>query len=383
MQIKFGDFKLSKEAREAVLKVLDSNNLAQGLDVKEFELNYANHFGYKKSRMVSSGTAGDTSCCMALYELGAKQGDEIITSALSFIATGNSIRMAGFTPVFVDIDHDLLMRPDLVEKAITPRTKAIIAVTLMGRSYNLEALSDIARRHNLYLIIDNCEGVGGKFKNKTPLEYGDMEVISMFVAHCLMTGMEGGVVSTNNDEIDMLIEAIRSHGRMKGSLYFHHPIFGTNAKANNLAAVIANENLKILDQTIEKRRRNIFSVLELCDQYEDVAWYTGEKKDEFLSPHAFSITLKPKYKDKLPLLKETLDKAEIEWKRNFGAMPLHGTFSYLGLDQNHGFYNRLDAFPIAEYVGNIGIHFGVHHYLSEEDIEYIKETLTIFFKSIK
>lgn len=382
MRVKFGDFQLSQSAREAVLKVLDSNNLAHGSDVEEFELNYANHFGYKKSRMVSSGTAGDTACCMALYELGAKQGDEIITSALSFIATGNSIRMAGFTPVFVDIDHDLLMRPELVEKAITSRTKAIVAVTLMGRSYNLEALSDIARRHNLYLIVDNCEAVGAKFKNKTPLEYGDMEVISMFVAHCLMTGMEGGVVSTNNDYIDTLLEAIRSHGRMKGSLYFDHPIFGTNAKANNLAATIANENLKILDQTIEKRRRNIFFIIELCNQYEDVAWYTNEKKDEFLSPHAFSVTLKPKYKDKLPILKEILNKAEIEWKRNFGAIPLHGAFNYLGLDQNNGFSNKLDAFPIAEYIGNYGIHFGIHHYLSDEDIQYIKENLKKFFKRL-
>lgn len=366
MKIEFGKFLLNDSSKRHLDEVFQSNWFTQGPKVREFETRFASILKAPYCRMVSSGTTADTIACMALYEHGAKQGDEIICPALSFIATANSIRLAGFVPVFVDIKggDDLNIDTDLIERAITSKTRAIMAVNLMGRPADLDIIQDVALRHNLKVIVDGCESYGCTYKGKPSLAYGDFETTSHFTAHICMVGGESGCVLTKDYENDKLVEAIRSHGRLGGSLFFDHPIFGLNGKSSDLYAAIGLGELDLFWENFYIRRSNIIYFYESLKEYSDLVWMNQPDDDvRFNAPHAFSVVFKnPKNSS---LFKEQMDLAEIHIKKNFGSMPSHGAFKYL----------KNGEFPVAEYCGNNGWHWGCHRYLSNLDLEYIVDSV--------
>ncbi len=371
-RIEFGAFKLTDTTKKNVLDCLESGWLTMGPNVKKFEARWKQLFGYGYARMVSSGTTADTACLMALYELvNAKQGDEIICPALSFIATGTSIRAAGFKPVFVDVRKETLNIDETqIEDKITEKTRAILAVNLMGRPSELDQIQAIAKRHNLIVIVDNCEAYGSKFKGHHSLHYADMETSSHFLAHIIFA-VEGGVVSTNDEHIDSLIESIRSHGRMGGNNYFHHPVWGLNFKASDLHASVGLEEANLFWQIYNRRMHHLRALRMNCFGYEDQAWFVEEDGQRENAPHAFSITLKDP--TRVDALKKALDDADIAWKRNFGCMATqHRVFSYLG--------HKEGDFPNAEYIGNNGIHIGVHRHLTHSDLDRINSALNGFFR---
>jgi CDP-6-deoxy-D-xylo-4-hexulose-3-dehydrase len=181
MRIEFGKFKANDLCKQHVLECLDNGWVSIGPKTKLFEEKFAALFGYKHCKAVSSGTSAGMAACMTLYDLkGAQPGDEVICPALTFIATGNAIRAAGFVPVFVDVGFNMNINVDLIEQAITPKTKAIKAVSLIGRPPKLDKLREIADKHDLLLIVDNCEGYGSKYKGKHALEYADIETSSHY-----------------------------------------------------------------------------------------------------------------------------------------------------------------------------------------------------------
>ena len=372
-KIEFGTFVLSDLSKKYLQEVFDSNWFTMGPKVKQFETKFAEIFKYKYCRMVSSGTTADTISCLALYELGAKAGDEIICPALSFIATANSIRLAGFKPVFVDVCNDLNIDVSLIEKAITSKTRAIMAVNLMGRPAELDVIQDIAKRHGLYVIVDNCEAYGSSFKGKRSLEYADFETTSHFTAHICMVGGESGCVFTKEERHDELVEAIRNHGRVGGSLFFDHPIFGINGKSSDLYAAIGLGELETFWENFYIRRANIEFFRNSLIGYEDLVWMTElDDADRFNAPHAFSVTFKNP--NNTLKFKQDLDKADIHLKRNFGCMATHGTFKYLG--------HTTSDFPVAEYMGNNGWHWGCHRHLSQEDLDYLVDSVHKSFRGM-
>ncbi len=367
-RIEFGAFQLTPEIQESVNACLKSGWLTMGPAVIEFQERWKRLFSYKYARLLSSGTAADTACCMALYSYGAVQGDEVICPALSFIATANAIRAAGFKPVFVDVRKETLnIDETLIEQAITPKTRAIITVNLMGRPSELDVIQNLCLKYSLIHIVDNCEAYGSMFKGRFALDYADMETSSHFLAHIIF-GVEGGVVSTHSNNMDELIEGIRSHGRMGGSNYFNHQIWGLNFKPSDLHASVALPEMSYYSfwDSFHTRLENQFALRDACRGAEDIAYFIEEDEDRDLAPHAFSITLKTP--GVIHKLTQALDDANIAWKRNFGCMATqHSTFSYLG--------HRYGEFPNAEYIGNNGIHIGVHKLLSLDDLGRICTTL--------
>ncbi len=373
-RIEFGAFQLTEKTKQNVLDCLESGWLTMGPVVKKFEDKWKKLFDYKYARALSSGTAADTACCMALYEIaGAKIGDEVICPSLSFIATANSIRAAGFVPVFVDVERETLnINYTKIEDAITPKTRAIMAVNLMGRPAELDVIQDIAQRHGLVLIVDNCEAYGSTFKHKFALDYAQMETSSHFLAHIIFA-CESSVVSSNNEYIDKNIEAIRSHGRMGGGAYFDHQVFGLNFKPTDLHLSVGLEEIDLFWEIFGHRKKNVTRIRAACGGLEDKAHFVEEGIDRVNAPHAFSITLKQP--GKVKTLTDALDKADIAWKRNFGSMPTqHRAFAYLG--------HKLGDFPEAEYVGDNGIHIGVHKLLSPNDIYRICDVVTTTLRKI-
>ncbi len=374
-KIKFGELRLNDSSKRHIQDCIDSNWITSGKKVELFEKNWQDLFGYKHCVMMNSGTSADTAACMALYDFGANPGDEIICPALSFIATGNSIRASGFTPKFVDVHRETLnIKVEDIENQITSKTAAIMAVNLMGRPCDLDIIQQIAQNYNLKVIVDNCEGYGSKYKGKFALEYADMETTSFYTAH-ICTSCEGGSVNCHDENIRESLFSIRNHGRRVNDIYFDHVRFGLNFKQSDLHASVGIGELENFQKTFDKRKENLYNIRDSVRGFEHIAWFIEEDHDHFLAPHAFSITLKPQYCHHIHTLQSLLTKFNIEWKRNFGSMPHHQCFSYLGIDK--------DAFPNAKYVGNYGIHIGCHQFLTDEEVGYICTTLQNIFKGMK
>lgn len=373
MRIEFGDLKLGEKTKRNLLDVLGANWVSAGLKVKQFEKEWGELFGYEYNVSMSSGTSADMAACMALYDWGAERGDEIIAPALAFAAVGNSIVAAGFIPRFVDIERETLnINPDKIEEKITQKTRAVMVVHTMGKPCEMEKIVNIAKRNNLYVIEDSCEAHGAKYKGQYVGHFGDMASFSYYAAHLVCCG-EGGMISTNREGIASILRSIKSHGRRPDSIYFDHERYGLNFKMNDLEASIGLPQIEEFWETFNKRKRNLSYLLGKVKDLEEFAFFNREEDYEVICPHAFSVTLRdPEYN--YNELYKFLEDNSIMCKRNFGSMPTqHKAFAFLGY--------KSGEFPEAEYVGNNGLHFGIHQYLTMEDLDYASEILHKYFKA--
>src|SRR3990172_1457572 len=167
MKIPFGTLSMPQKSINLINEILGSNRVSGGKYVREFEKGFAKLTGTKEAVALSSGTDADALALAVLYDFGAKRDDEIIVPALSFVATGNAVLQAGFKPVFVDIDRRTLnINPEKIEEVITEKTRAIMPVHLMGNPAEMDAISEIAKRHKLYVIEDAAEAHGAVYKGK-------------------------------------------------------------------------------------------------------------------------------------------------------------------------------------------------------------------------
>ncbi len=361
-RIEFGEVRVGEVAKKHLLEALETNWISMGPKTRKFEREWSKLFGYEQSCAVSSGTDAVINACLVLYDvMRAKRGDEIIVPALGFIATANAVRAAGFTPVFVDIKKETLnIDEGKIQEAITPRTKAIIAVHTMGRCCQMDVIKKIALKdNNLVLIEDCCEAHGAQFQDEYVGTFGDMACFSFYVAHLICCG-EGGMVSTNSSHVANLLRSTRSHGRPFASNFFSHERVGLNSKMNDLEGSIGLEGIENFWETFNTRYKTMKRFREACKGFEGVAYFSEEDEGCVNTPHAFSITCK-KAGDIIKVI-EVLDKYNIEHKRNFGSISTqHLAFADMG--------HKLGDYPNAEHVGNEGVHVGVHQYLTEENRE--------------
>lgn len=376
-KIKFGEIRINQIAKDHINDCIARNHVTMGPKVKLLEELWADKFGYKAVRAVSSGTAACTAACLALYDFGARPGDEVIVPALSFIATANAVRAAGFTPVFCDVNKDMSIDERQIDSLINIRTRAIMPVALMGRPPKMDVIRKLADDHNLKVILDNCEGHGCKYQGKYMSQWADMVVYSCYAAHILFAG-EMGFVGCNTDHLGSLIGSVRSHGRTEGTLAFYHNRFGLNLKPTDLHASIGLGSFTEFDDILADRKRNLRFLRTSLDKYKSCLWFCEEEDGDYNSPHAFSMVVKHKfsydYEPTVEGMQKALDEAGIEWKRNFGAMPDHPTFRYLGVQ---------GSYPTATYIGNHGIHIGCHQFLGQEDLDRIVSTISIYIESTK
>lgn len=370
--IKFGDLVISNKSKQLIKKALDENWVSGGHLVTQLENEWGKIFGYKYNVAVTNGADADTAACLALYDLGAKRGDEIITPALAFASVGSSILAAGFRPVFVDIKRETLnIDPKKIEEKISSRTVAIMVVHTMGKPCDMDAIQNIAKKHNLKILEDCCEAHGAQYKKKFVGHFGEAAAFSFYVAHVLAGG-DGGMCSTNNPKMDEVLRSLKDHGRKPGSLYFDHVRNGSNFRMNVLPAAVMLGEIKSFWNVFKKRKANLNYLLKKTEDLRDIAFFNTEEPYEVTSPHAFSVTLKnPKYDYKK--LYDYLEENGVQCKRNFGSMPTqHKAFAFLG--------HKAEEFPEAEYVGSNGLHIGVHHHLLREDLDYVSDLLHTYFK---
>ena len=234
---------------EAVLDVLRSGMLAMGRRTAEFEEAWAAYCGVRHAVFMSNGTVALEAILRAL---GIGAGDEVITVGFTFNATASAILQVGARPVFVDIRaDDFCMDPDLVEAALTPRTKAILPVHLYGLMADMDPLVAVAERHGIALVEDAAQAHGATYRGRRAGQFGPA-MFSLYATKNLMTG-EGGFATTDDDDLADRIRLYRNHGMRER---YHHEALGSNFKPTDLAAAIGLAQLARLDERTARRREN-------------------------------------------------------------------------------------------------------------------------------
>ncbi len=240
---------IGEEEKKAVMEVLSSGMLAQGEKVAVFEKSFAEFIGVKHAIATSNGT---TALHAALVGLGIGPGDEVITTSFTFIATANAIKMAGATPVFIDIDEKTFnLDPSKIEAAITSKTKAIMPVHLFGLPAAMDLIITIAQKYNLKIIEDACQAHGADIRGKKAGSFG-VGCFSFYGTKNMTTG-EGGMITTNDDQLASKLRKIISHGSERR---YVHSSLGYNYRMTDLAAAIGIEQFKKLNYFTHKRKEN-------------------------------------------------------------------------------------------------------------------------------
>lgn len=369
-RIEFGEVRVGKTAISHLIEACDQDWISYGSKCSQFEDMWGALFNYEYNLATSSGTDAVLQSCLALRDDGT-DGGYILTPALSFIATANAIRAAGFTPLFVDIEKETLnidpkrlaQKLENMSAFAQSQVKGIMVVHTMGKPCDMATIMDISTNFDIPVLEDACEAHGAKHRGTYIGHFGIAASFSFYIAHLICCG-EGGMVSSCDPDVNQKIISTRCHGR--SGLYFDHPRYGLNSKMNDLEASIGLEGVDKFWDTFRTRRLNKNYIERRLDKFKDKIWMSEEELFDTNCPHGVSITLKSP--DKLHVLTNDLDKANIHWKRNFGSIPTqHGAFKYLG--------HKLGDFPEAEYVGDNGIHLGVHQYLTPNDVDKITETL--------
>ena len=240
---------IGKEIEEALIKVFRSGKYIGGEEVASFEKAFA--LAVETSYSVSCNSGTDA-LILALRALNIGLNDEVITSSFSFFATAEAITSVGARPVFVDIDpENYLMDLDLIEKAITPRTKAILPVHLFGHPLDMDKIMAIAEANNLKVIEDCAQAAGAHWRGKPVGSYGDIGCFSFFPTKNLGAAGDGGAITTNDFDLAKTIRELAIHGMPKR--YFHTNI-GYNSRLDSLQAAILNVKLIRLNKWIEQRK---------------------------------------------------------------------------------------------------------------------------------
>lgn len=255
--IKIASPRLGSEEEAAVIDVLRSGLLAQGEKVALFEKKFADFINSKHAIATSSGT---TALHLALLGLGIGPGDEVITTAFSFIASTNAILYTGAKPVFVDIDPQTFnLNPEIITEKITEKTKAILVVHLYGLPADMKRISQIAKKYNLLVIEDACQAHGAMINNQMVGTFADVGCFSFYPTKNMTTG-EGGMVVTNNDNVAEKVKLLREHGMKKR---YYYEMLGYNFRMTEIAAVIGMVQLKKLDKFNAMRNSNATSLTKL------------------------------------------------------------------------------------------------------------------------
>lgn len=348
---------VTNEELEAIVGVFKSGMLAQGSVAKEFESKFSNYTGAKNSIVVSNGTVA---LDLALKSVGIKDGDEVVTTPFSFIATSNAILYQRAKPIFADVDEKTFnISPEDIINKITEKTKAIIGVHLFGHPFDVKAIQEICEDHELPLIEDCAQAHGAEYQNKKVGTFG-IGCFSFYPTKNITTG-EGGMITTNDNEVMKSCRLLRNHGQ--SSKYFH-TILGYNYRMTDMQAAIGIVQLKKLDEFNKKRIQNADFLNKNIDLNGIITPYVQKNVKHVF--HQYVITIDENIIDRSALM-TYLTNNGIGSAIHY-PMPIYKQPLYLGL----GFK---DNCPVAERLANVVLSLPVHPSLEEEDLRYIVDTV--------
>ncbi len=370
---------ITSHEEDLVLQVLRSGRLSIGPMQERFEALVAERCGTTHAIACSSGTAG---LHMVLVALGIGPGDEVITTPFSFIASANAILYVGAKPVFVDIcPSSLNASPELIEQAITPRTKAILAVEAFGNPTHFDEYQKIAARHEIPLIEDSCEALGTIYKGTPAGSFGRAGVFGFYPNKQITTG-EGGMIVTNDDRLADACRSLRNQGRAvagRGSIaggstagsWLHHERLGFNYRMSEINAALGVAQMERLDELIQLRNDTANRYIERLLDVPEITLPTIDPECSIMSWFVFVVRLAAGYtREERDRVIAGLRMHEIGAGDYFPCIHLQPIYQKaMGL--------RPGSFPIAESVSGRTIALPFSSTLGRRDIDLVAQTLEL------
>jgi len=359
--------KMKEEIDSAISNVISSTAFINGPEVKNFQTELERYLNVKHVIPCANGT---DALQVSMMALALKPGDEVITSSFTFVATVEVIALLGLTPVLVDVLPDTFnIDPKAIEKAITPKTKAIVPIHLFGQSSDLEAILAIADKYNLFVIEDNCQAIGSDFifKDNSKMKTGTIGHVgctSFFPSKNLGCYGDGGAVYTNDDKLAKDLRIIVNHGM---TVRYYHDLIGVNSRLDSIQAAILRVKLKKLDNYNNARQK--------AADYYDKAFANNPKlktptRSSFTTHVFHQYTLVTKGIDRNKL-QEFLQTKEIP-AMIYYPVALHMQKAYLNPRYKEG------DFPVTEMLCKTVISIPMHTELDEEQLKYITDNLLAF-----
>jgi perosamine synthetase len=359
---------IENEEINAVVEVLKSGMIAQGAKTKELEDMFAKLCGTEHAIAFSNGT---TAIHSAIVALGIEEGDEVITVPFTFVATANPVLMEGGKVVFVDIsEDDFCIDPTKIEEKITKKTKAIIPVDLFGQIYNYEKVKKIADKHNLKILEDACQAVGATRNGKVAGSLGDVGAFSLYATKNIATG-EGGMLTTDDDDIARTVKMYRHHGQDEAIRYEYLEL-GHNYRLTDMAAAIGVEQMKKLDRIIDTRVRNAKLYDKGLSKIKGVITPKVMEENTHVY-HQYTIRIIEEYgrsrEELMTFLKENEIGCGIYYPK---PLHLHEHFRKMG-------YKEGD-FPVAEKLAKEVLSLPVNPFVTKEDVKKVVDKIKEFGK---
>ena len=373
---------LGEKLDKAALGVLSSANYIMGKTVTDFEKEFADFVGVKHAISVGNGT---DALVLALKSMGIGEGDEVITTPFTFFATAEAISAVGATPVFVDVNKETFnIDVTKIEEKITSKTKAIMPVHIFGQSADMDEINEIAKKHNLYVIEDACQAVGGKYKGRKIGTLGDIACFSFFPTKNLGCAGDGGMIVTNDDKIATIARALRTHGSGENGqraynllnnieeevktaegandtvynpLKYYNYLIGFNTRLDAIQSAILSVKLKEIDSWNAKRRE----IVELYNEaLQNSDLVTPVAKDYNEHVYHMYILQSENREEVLAKLKEAGIATGVYY-----PVPLHLQKVYKDLGYKEG------DMPVSEYLSHRTFAIPVYPELTKEQVEYI------------
>ncbi|MDE6851597.1 MAG: UDP-4-amino-4,6-dideoxy-N-acetyl-beta-L-altrosamine transaminase [Lachnospiraceae bacterium] len=373
MFIPYGKHCIEDDDIEAVSKALKRNYIATGPGIAEFEDAFAKYVGAKYAVALSSGTAALHACCFAID---IKQGDEVITTPLTFAASANCVLYCGGTPVFADVDSDTYnISPEEIEKRITDKTRAIIPVHFTGQPCDMDRINAIAKKYNLFVIEDAAHATGAEYHGRKIGSISDMTIFSFHpVKH--MTTCEGGMVTTDNEELYKKIKAFRAYCITKdpelledkedGPWHYEMQGLGYNYRISDVMCALGISQLKKIDSFVKRRREIAKRYNEEMKDFEHIILpYQAEGCNS--SWHLYTILIKDgKRREAYRELKEAGIGVDVHY------LPVYRHPYY----QRHGYQDIIC--PNAEAIYDQILSIPIFYKLTDEEQAYvIKQILNL------
>ncbi len=347
---------IKSELDRAVSSVIESGQYILGPNVQALEKEFAQYVGTKHALGVASGT---DALFLSLKALGIKEGDEVITSTLTFFATGEAISYTGAKPVFVDVDpitHNIDVSK--IEKLITKKTKAILPVHLWGLSADMDPIIAIAKKHNIHIVEDCAQAVGAVYKGKKVGSFGAAGCFSFFPTKNLGAAGDAGMITTNDDEVLEKLKLLHLHGSKKRGV---HHIIGYNSRIDEIQAAILRVKLKYIDKWNQTRSDNAKIYSAAFDKAS--IKHPVEAKDFKHVYHQYTIEINNRDKVIFDLSQKTIS-AFVYYPN-----PLHLQEAYADLGYKNG------DFPVSEKIGSMMLSIPVHPMLSADDVRQVAEAV--------
>jgi dTDP-4-amino-4,6-dideoxygalactose transaminase len=353
---------LRREIDAAIAKTLDNCSFCLGPDVAQFEQDFARYCGAQHAVGFNSGTSA---LHVGLLLLNIRPGDEVITTPCTFVATSWAISYVGATPVYVDIDDRTFnLDPKLVERAITPRTKAIMPVHLYGQPCDLEPLLEICRKHKLPLVEDACQAHGAKYRGKVVGTFGALSGFSFYPGKNLGAYGEGGALVTNDAAMAARARSLREHGSTQR--YYHDEV-GFNYRMEGIQGAVLGVKLKHLDAWTQARRRVAKRYHELLG---DTPLQLPLEAEGVESVYHLYVVRHPRRDD----LKKHLEANKVGCALHY-PVPLHLQKCYAMLGYKAG------DFPVAEKAAHQCLSLPIYPEMTDAQIERVAAVVKDFFKA--